>query len=508
MNKTDVLLVNPTRVGLDSYCTPPLHLMYLKRALNDVGYDVQIVNVHERYNRRVGASDNYELFVGEKRKVEEEAITEILDWEARLIGIGGVCPSYEFSERLVQRLKAKKTTPIIIGGSLGLPLKESWLKNTQVDYLCEADGERLIVDLMRHLDSPETLRTIPGLYWRENDAWQGNPPDLPKDLDYIVPPRLEDIDYDFYMNVERKWVNLTLPQSLHLGPHEKVFPVVFTRGCIYDCAFCFHFSRKHRRHSIEYILEYIRRLRDDYGVTLLVTWDDLIMANPKWFMDLCDALAAANLGVRIFTSGGKANIVTAEMAQKMSKAGFIRMSFGIESGSQKILDEMRKKSTVEDNRRALQVTTKSGIFVHANIVLGMPGETRETLNETMAFLVRAARENGLSMKNISCSYATAYPGTDLYQWMVDHGRVKEERDYILNVKGVGNPDPVLCQVPRQELIDFVTRLAYQVNDAYFKARGQNFKRLTNMMIYNPFSRKLAAKVPKSIKDQLKKITAP
>jgi radical SAM superfamily enzyme YgiQ (UPF0313 family) len=501
----DVLLVNPTRVGVDSYCTPPLHLMYLKRALNDEGYSVHIVNVHEMYCKEIGTFENYERSLDLKKIVEQNAIAEILGWDAKLIGIGGVCPSYEFSEKLVIQIKLKKDVPIIVGGSLGLPLKDLWFRNTKVDYLCEADGERVIVDIMKNLSNKKVLRKVPGLYWRTDDGWEGNSPDLPRDLDYIAVPKLRDIDYEFYMDVERKWVNKTLPANLQLKEHERVFPVIFTRGCIYNCLFCFHFSRKHRKHSIEYIIDYLSRLKKEIGATVVITWDDLIMANPKWFMSLCDALENACLGIKIFTSGGKANLITEEMANKMFKANFFRISFGIESGSQTILDEMQKKCTVEDNRRAIKVAAEVGLFVHANIVLGMPSETKDTLSETFNFLVDVVKENGLSMKNISCAFATGYPGTQLFDYMVDNKMVSDMRDYILSVKGVGDPDPVICSLSKKDLQEFVTKLNFKVNDIYFARQDRNLKRILNFITCNNYSRAVGENAPPKIKDIVRKI---
>jgi radical SAM superfamily enzyme YgiQ (UPF0313 family) len=502
--KADVLLVNPTRVGVDAYCTPPLHLMYLKQALNEAGYSAHILNVHERYCKAAGIFENYERRLNLKKNVEQNAIAEILQWDTRLVGIGGVCPSYEFGERLAGKLKTQKDVPIIVGGSLGLPLKDLWLKNTGVDYLCEADGERVVVELMRCLQNKTDLNRVGGLYWRANGAWEGNCPDLPKDLDYISAPDLRDIDYEFYMDVEKEWVNRVLPANLQLQDHERVFPVLFSRGCIYNCLFCFHFNRRHRRHSIEYIINHLSYLRNEFGVTVAMTWDDLVMGNPKWFMSLCDALEKASLGIKIFTSGGKANIISEEMARKMARANFFRISFGIESGSQTILDEMQKKSTVEDNRRAIEWTVKAGIFVHINIVLGMPSETKQTLADTFEFLLDVARKNELSTKNISCAFATGYPGTQLYDQMVQRGLVNDDRDYILSVKGVGDPEPVLCDLSKDDLQHFVTKVKFRVNDIYLKKQGKDLKRLLNFLTYNKYSRAFGRKFSPKTKDRIRK----
>lgn len=502
--KVDVVLVNPTRVGMDSYCTPPLHLMYLKKALNDSGYSAYIVNVHEIFCKAIGKYDNLQSGSVQKQRIENQAIADILSLEAKVIGIGGVCPSYKFSERLAVAIKAKRKIPVIIGGSLGLPLKELWLKHTEVDFLCEGDGESLIVDLVKNLSNPDKLRQIPGLYWREDTRWVGNLPQLPSNLDSIISPDIRDVDYEFYMSTFKKWINVTLSKEYQLTEANRVWPVVLTRGCIYNCLFCFHFNRKHRCHSIKYIIGHLRRLKNEFGVDVIVTWDDLIMANPKWFMTLCDALAESSLGIKIFSSGGKANLITEEMANKMARANFFRISYGIESGSQKILDEMQKNATVEDNRKAIEVTTKAGIFVHINIVLGMPGETKATLRETYNFLIDIVRRNNLNMSNISCSYATGYPGTQLFDLMVSKGLAGDLREYIFNVQGVGSPEPILCGLLRDELEYFVFRLRSRVNSNYYSNRGDYMHKLANLLLYNWYSYKAKRYVSHGVKRAIQK----
>ncbi len=505
--KTDVLLVNPTRVGFDSYCTPPLHLLYLKKALNDNGYTAEILNVHERLCKAAGSFNNYHIDSSLKKKIEEEAINDVLDWDAKIIGIGGVCPCYEFSERLSIAVKARKNTPIIIGGSLGIPLNDLWLKHTQVDYLCEGDGELLIVKLMKAFENREELRNIPGLHYRKDGLWQRNHPDLPQNLDYISFPDIRGIDHEFYMDIFKKWVNKALPEKIRLKNEDRIWPVVLTRGCLYNCTFCYHFNHRHRTHSIEYVINNLSYLKNEFKVNFIVTWDDLIMANPKWFLDLCDALESAKLGIKIFSSGGKPNIITEEMALKMAKADFFRISFGIESGSQKILDEMQKRATVADNRRAVEVASKANIFVHMNMVLGMPSEDKYTLKETYDFLVDLIRRYNLSMDNISCSFATAYPGTQLYDYLAKKGVIKDKRDYILQVKGVGNVESAICNLSTDELKFFVIKLKSAVNGIYYSVNRMYFKKIINSIMYSRFVYKAARCIPKWLRNKIKDMVA-
>jgi radical SAM superfamily enzyme YgiQ (UPF0313 family) len=430
-----------------------------------------------------------------KKEVEDAEIDRILGWDAKLIGIGSICSAYAFSERLAIALKQKdKDVPINIGGSLGLPLKDLWFKHTQVDSICESDGELVLVDLMNNLDNPD--KEIPGLHYRTEHGWKGTPPNLPVNLDYISPPDITEIDYPFYMNILKNWINESLPQKLQLGKNEKAWVTVFSRGCVYNCLFCFHFNRKHRRHSIEYISKYVRSLKDEFGITTLAVWDDLIMGNPKWFMELCDALAKENLGIKLFSGGGKANLITKEMAEKMKAANFYRISYGIESGSQAILDEMKKQTTVEQNKQAIKFTTDAGIFCHINMVIGMPGETKQTLKETHDFLIDVVRENNLAMKNVSFSFATAYPGTQLYDIIKSRGFVPDERDYIINVTGVGEPNPVLCNLTGDELKDFINQINFEINNMSLTG----LPRLKNAVIYGRVGRSLAKYAPQRIKN--------
>ncbi len=504
-NKVDVLLINPTRTGMDSYLTPPIHLMYLAQAIKDAGFTYKILNVHERYCNKAKMLFNNESVNDIKLKVEKEAIDEISNINARLIGIGSIPSSYDFTERLVSSVKEKSNVPIILGGSLGLPLKDLWFQNTKADYLCESDGEKLIVELLINLDSPEKIKSIPGLYWRTQKNWEGNKPDLSDNLDYLTTPMPSMIDYALYMDFYRKWINNTLPPELRLDKKERVWPVVFSRGCIYKCTFCFHFNHKHRRHSIPYIINKLKTLKENFGVTFVVTMDDLIMAKRSWFLELCSALEKEKLGIRIFTSGGKANLITKEMAEAMKRANFFRISYGIESGSQTILDEMKKQSTVEDNKNAIKVTCDAGVFSHLNMVLGMPGETKKTLNETKNFLLDVIKENNLTKENISFSYATAYPGTQLYEYAEKQGIIKDMKDYILNVKGVGFPEPILCNLSASDLEDFAWGFHYEAKRLHLIREKMHLERAKNFLWGNKLSRKLRQSVPYSTRQKIKRM---
>ena len=243
-----------------------------------------------------------------------------------------------------------------------------------------------------------------------------------------------------------------------------------------NCTFCFHqmndwtqsLPASYRKHSVDYLVRYIRHLRDRYGLTLLVTWDDLIMVDKTWFLNLCEALEGARLGVRIFTSGGKANIITREMCAAMARAGFIRISYGIESGSDAILTAMKKGHKVKDNRNAIVWARDAGLHVHANMIAGMPGETRQTLRETEQFL----KDCDLSAANISYAYATAYPGTELFEIGQSRGFFPDVHAFAKHTTGVGEYRINWTGLPRHVILRYGRTVRYRVQFAWHWRRRQ------------------------------------
>ena len=461
-----VLLVNPIRRGGDSYCTPPLHLMYVSKAIREAGHESEIYDAFFIANRRGILND-----VLNKEEYEQKLINEILEKDFDLLGIGSIVSSYPFSENLVKQAKNRKDVPIIIGGGLGTPILDLWEKNTEVDFVVASDGEKVIHRFLENYPDRDKIQKIPGLYYREDGKFIKNKPELNRNLDYISYPDWNEVDYEAFITIQRNWVNSTLPKELKLTEKDRVLPIVATRGCPYDCTFCYHFDRTHRKHSIDYIIKYLTHLKESYGINVLQTWDDLIMTDRKWFMELCDEIAARNMGFRIFSGGGKPNFVTKEMLDKMRKAGFIRISYGIESGSQKILNIMKKKITVSQNYSAMKMTTESGIFPHANIVLGMPGETRETLKETKKFLESLE----LEPKHVSFAFATAYPGTELFTYLTGKYNVTDLKAYLENVTGVGQHQYNFTEMSKYTLVSYPSKILYALELKQLKRQKKHLR---------------------------------
>lgn len=458
------ILVNPTRTGGDSYITPPLHLAYVATAIIEGGHNAEIIDLHYEYQRSINQWATVEEF-------EAQRFEQIADLEMDFLGIGGIPSSYHCAKDLVLLVKSRRQgLPIIVGGNMAMPLLDYWHK-AGVDFVVESDGELPIRAFLESWPDASALSVIPGLHVRSDSGYIGTKPAYDKSLDHISFPDWNMLPrHAEYLNTFKNWTNRILPENLQLGPNDRMIPVVMTRGCPYECTFCYHVTRRYRKHSVDYVIRYLKRMKETLGITHIFTWDDLIMVDRHWLADLCDALVSENLGIKIFTSGGKPDLVTRDLLKKMHAAGFLRVSYGIESGSQTILDEMKKKSTVQQNRDSVIMATEEGLFVHLNMIVGMPGETTGTLLETTDFLVILARKGVVSSKNLSFSYATGYPGTELYELMIKRGIVRNTEDYLKNQAGLGNYKYNLCGIP-QRILKLIINLAFlRVDFAYHMHR--------------------------------------
>lgn len=496
----NVLLINPTRTGEDSYISPPLHLVYIAGAIKRAGHSVKIADIHYRYAMNRNS-------VGSKVEFENEIIEEIGRMDFDLLGIGSIVSSFDFSKRLVNEIKRKRPdVPIIVGGGMSMALKDLWFDRTKVDFLVESDGELVIRDFLEFFPDRDSLAKIPGLHMRTNGGFVSKKkPNLPRNLDYIDYPDWSLLDnLGDYMDIQKRWINATLPAQLRLSDGDNVLPIVMTRGCPYHCTFCYHVNNLHRSHSVEYIVNYLRHLKEKYRVNFIQTWDDLIMANKQWLSELCDALSGQNLGMSIFTSGGKPNLVTGELLKKMKAAGFIRVSYGIESGSQKILNIMKKQTTVTQNYEAVKMTAEEGIFVHLNMVIGMPGEDMLTLKETSDFLTSLSKQGIITSKNVSFSYATGYPGTELYQYMLDKGMVTDTEAYLKSQTGVVDYKYNLCGM-NINLLNYKINIALTKTDFFYNLSSGNYFKAAERFLKG-ITRSLAVLIlPRTVKKFIKRI---
>jgi anaerobic magnesium-protoporphyrin IX monomethyl ester cyclase len=467
-----ILLIDPARRGTDTFIFPPISIMNISMAARAAGHEAEIIDVPyllekfpEKYNIMDGSIFDY-----------------ILSKECDILGLSGHVTTYFFYDAFIRKYRAaKKDIPIVVGHSVGEPNKKVWEKHNPVDYLVEGHGEVVIRKLLDGLEKKdyESIQKIPGLLYLKDGQYQRNPIEPIGDIDKLPYLDYDDVDAEYYIEGLSKWLidvipgnhgwvkpltwkDVALPGSLLHKEKPRFLPMLSTRGCPYECTFCFHAQTKMYYHSADYVIGNIKYLREKYRINGIVLQDDMFVVDPKRTERLCDRLYEEDLGISLFVSGGKPNLVTDKVLASMRRAGVLRFSYGIETGSQDMLDSMQKKATTDQNRTVLENTEKNGIASWANICFGMDGENHETLSATRDFMI----SNELTTKRFYGSWATAYPGSHLYDDILKKGLIKDVREYLFRIGSTDRMVLNFSDLPDNILQQKVFELHRQVDMAY------------------------------------------
>jgi radical SAM superfamily enzyme YgiQ (UPF0313 family) len=266
------------------------------------------------------------------------------------------------------------------------------------DAVVMGEGEITANQLLSILSKGGEWKGMAGIAWMEDDTLHEGPPrDRIVDLDEIEFParRLADID-----GYTRRWRERHGYFALSL---------MSSRGCPYNCAFCSRpvFGRKVRRRSVVNVVDELREIRHVHKADRVRFADDILPLDKPWMMDLLRAIKEADLGLE-FECLARADLVDAEMLDAMAMAGFKEVFYGVESGSDAVLERMCKGQTRKEVRMATTLTKEAGLTQHWFVMFGYPGETLEDVERTVEMVLDVAPE--------SISTTVAYPirGTPLY----------------------------------------------------------------------------------------------
>jgi len=187
-----------------------------------------------------------------------------------------------------------------------------------------------------------------------------------------------------------------------------------SRGCPFGCSFCASsrlFGKFWRGRSAGNVLEEIRMIRDEYKIRNIEFIDDTFTLDKRRVEEICDGIIRERLDVS-WGASSRVDGITERLAEKMKKAGCWIIYLGIESGCQKILDEIGKRITLDQVRKAVNAIKKAGIQVLGSFIIGFPGETVEMIEKTIRFAKR------LNLDWAQFSILTPYPGTPLFEYAV------------------------------------------------------------------------------------------
>lgn len=295
---------------------------------------------------------------------------------------------------------------IVWGGVHPTLCPDSTLKDDLCDIIVKGEGEITIVELADCLREEGDLDQIPGVGFKEDGELRYGPyRPMIEDLDLIPSP-----NYDL-IAMERYFTRAPSTDQAQLQ-------LVTSRGCPYDCEFCYNLKfneRRFRMHSAERVVSDITHLVEEYGVRAIFIEDDYFFGHPRRVEEICDLLLERNLDLLIQVPCRIDYLYkrSSKMLGKLYRAGFKELWIGIESGSEKRLKEIMKRNTLDQVREVNRLIAGSDVYAKYGFMAGFPNEDRRETLETVDFMFELLRDNPNAGVAPVAVY-TPYPGTTLY----------------------------------------------------------------------------------------------
>jgi radical SAM superfamily enzyme YgiQ (UPF0313 family)/predicted small metal-binding protein len=345
-------------------------------------------------------------------------VEEIKRQKPDLVGLSFLSTtSYPYAKMLTRQIRAADSTVKLAFGGVFASLNAGFVKLqcSEVDFVCRGDGEQLLLDLLANFDSPEAVASLTWMKDGKVINNQGRP--MERQLDQWPFPDRESLKLDFVESMP-----LDVPAVLSM---ERFTTMQTSRGCPWPCVFCdipIFNEGKWRARSAQHVVNELKYLEaQGYGSVYFV--DDHFLLQPKRIEAICNGVINAGLRIQ-WGIEGRVDSVAQHLFPVMAKAHCRTVMFGIESGSQRILDRLKKEQTLEEVTTAVKNAKKAGIeIVHGFFTVGNPDETIEDMRATFDFASK------LPLDTFGFNRLCVYRGTPLWQEYVKRGLVSDVTDW-------------------------------------------------------------------------------
>lgn len=381
-----VLLIS-TAHPLEENPLPPLSLAYLAAVLESNGVEVQVLDfLVTRYR-------------------PEKVRQKLEEYRPQLVGVTCVTLNYYLAAEMLEVCKTVNPDIVtVIGGPhASFTPKETLLEAPWIDIVVIGEGERTIVELVKTVAGGGNLYDIAGIAFMDQSTLVKTDPR----------PFIDDID------------SLPLP-ARHLIPLSRYralgspCTIITSRGCPYGCIFCSGrrmLGRKVRFRDPGLVVDEIEKIKQDYGFQQVNIVDDTFTVNYPHAYQICEEMLRRNLNTN-WSAFARVDNMTDELAALMKQAGCNMVLFGVESADEGILKTIRKGLTPDDVRDGVRIATGAGIQVYCSFIIGLPGESPDTIQKSISFTNEINRNYGAEY---GYHMLSPLPGTELYEKATDYG---------------------------------------------------------------------------------------
>jgi radical SAM superfamily enzyme YgiQ (UPF0313 family) len=419
-----IALINPKfRLPIDTRTSPHLAQAYLGAVSERRGDEVRVYDAD----------------------VEDQPLAEFLrEFRPHLAGITTNTPQVKQAWRTAAAIKRELDIPVVLGGPHVSVTSEELdfesLRQPAVDMVVRGEGEGPWIEIGNRVDAflrdqpqfgatalmaPDLniFREVKSLSYKTSDGELHRNPEGPviADLDSLPWPAYHLFKMDRYTNLQ---------PATDAIPGERSFSILTSRGCPYRCTFCSQsiMPIKWRARSPENVIEEWRHLVKDLGALEIGVLDDSANIRRNRLLRLADDLIANKLNhvPWIFVNGIRANLADIELLTRLKQAGLKRTAFGVETGDEQMIIKIDKHVDHNTIRQAFKNAKAAGIETIGFFIIGLPGDTRETMQKTINFAIE------LDPMIANFSMMTPYPGTIVYEQVKQNGRflVHDWEDYV------------------------------------------------------------------------------
>jgi len=361
----------------------PLGILAVGSALKKQGFEVELININE--------------------KEINQTIDYIISKNPLYVGLSVMTGiQTEHSAEMSKKFKAKSNLPIIWGGIHPSLLPKQCLESEYIDYIIIGEGEETIIDFTDKFRNKRSLEDVSGLGYKNRGEITINP----------KRPFIKNLDQyplDFSLIDLEKYI-------FKLDKYNRVIAYKSSRGCPFDCAFCYNkeFNQNRwRAWSIERVVEDINFLKNKYKIEAVKFYDDNFFVDKKRALEILKTInLPSHTEVRI-------DAIDEELAQKLKEFGSFDLLIGMESGSNKILKLINKQITVDDIVKAVKILAKNRLKASYSTMVGLPGETEEEFNSTIDLMYQTYKMH--PQAGFTMGAYLPYPGSKLYQFSLEQG---------------------------------------------------------------------------------------
>lgn len=394
-------------------------------------------------------------------------VREILNLKPQIVGFSATTSSFPDAADIAQKIKHQNSGIITVcGGVHASALKERLLDNYPAfDFLVAGEGEITLCELAAGVDPA----SISGLIYRLSGRTVVNPP-----RDHIA--NLDDLPFPAYEKLRGFPGRYHLPLFSYI--HKPGATMITSRGCMYQCTYCDRsvFQKGFRYNSATYIYEHLKHLRKKFGVRHVNIYDDLFTANRRRIAELCERLARKPLGMN-FNCAVRVGYTDDDLLKLLKDAGCLMVSLGIESADPRMLERHKSGVSLEEVKDTVRRIQASGLRAKGLFLMGLPGETEESVKKTSDFIL------DLCLDDMNMAKFTPFPGAPLWPTIHEEGKFHEDWRLMNCLNFVFVPKGIASRERLDQLYNEHVKRFYLSPDWRRKFRGRLWQHRHSLLYF-------------------------